>query len=285
MSIIYLTVYKKSNYKPEPSFLRYYEHFSEWLEKKDTDKPFFCMMHVSDLHTPEIFFSIDSMNLKEVEQELDIMNDYIDTLPHNLKGNIIYLLSMRFVDYCVERIIKDFSNTNYYKDTIIMLSADHGSSFRLWPLREQVVNNLHSENYNIPFIIYNCQNSYANTNFYSTKDMMKTVLEILNIPNDLPGKDVSVNTNSNYMITEYLGSGCPDIYRREIQLAYRDKSYSIYTKHFIDSEDISVFAIYDKSNNYFELNNIIKKINKSKLQIELMRIRTRFNEIKNEINN
>lgn len=277
---------KRGNYKPEPSFMKYYEHFKGWLDNRNSDKPFFCMMHVSDLHTPEIFFSIDSMNQNEIEEELDVMEKYIDCLPKNFKGNIIYLLSMRFIDLCVERIIADFSKSKYYKDTVILLSADHGSSFRLWPIRNQIVNNLHFENYKIPFVIYNYEyDKFKNENFYSTKDMMKTVLSIANIKNDLPGKNIINNEESDYMITEYLGGGCPDIYRREIQFAYRDSDYSIFAKQSIDAKSLDVFAVYDRRNDYFEEKNLIKKIDLKSIDNKIELITKRYYQIKKMIKN
>ena len=277
---------EKSNYKPEPSFMRYYEHFKWWLNERKSDKPFFCMMHVSDLHTPEIFFSIDSINLKEVEYELDILSSYLDTIPRDFKGNIIYLLSERFVDLCVERIIKDLFNDPVNKDTVIMLSADHGSSFRLWPLRESIVNNLHFENYKIPFVVYNFNDSsFINDNFYTTKDMMKTVLAVANIDNELPGKNVLDNTVSEYMITEYLGGGCPDIYRKDILFAYRDVNYAIFAKQPLNAKNINVFAVYDKKNDYFETHNVLKTVDQVELNKRIAIMANRLENIKYQVDN
>ena len=256
---------QKSNYKPEPTMLQYFSHFRNWLEKQKND-PFFCMIHVSDLHTPEIFFSIDSDSLEAVEGELRVMMDYLDALPVDFQGNVVYNLSMRYVDLCVEKMYRWMEEKGLLENTVFMLTADHGSSFRFSPVRSGIVNNDYVENYHIPFLVHWQDHipPKQDDRFFTTKDISKTIVA-------LAGADASVFTGTNvlreegacaYSITEYLGPGCPDLARRPIWMVIRDKRYTVAIRQNIYAPFTrkNILAVYDRQADPMEQQNLRSSI-------------------------
>ncbi len=254
---------KKSNFKAEPTILEYFSHFQNWLEGQKDD-PFFCMMHISDLHTPEIFFSIDSGCLEAVEAELQVMNDYLDSLPADFRGNVVYNLSMRYVDLCVEKMYRWMEEKGLLENTVFMLTADHGSSFRYHPIRQSIVNNDYVENYHIPFLVH-WQGQIPpkeDDRFYTTKDISKTIVALAEADDPVfTGTDV-LTGGGDYAITEYLGSGCPDLARRPLWLVIRDKRYTVAIRQKISEPftQENILSVYDRQADPMEQRNLLGSV-------------------------
>lgn len=275
----------KSNYKPEPTMLKYFEHFCDWEKGRDTTKPFYCMMHVSDLHTPEVFFSIDSDNVDEVRKEFSVINEFLDSLPCDFDGNVMYWLSMRYVDMCMEKVFEEFRERDMWNDTLFVITADHGSSFGFRPIRTSLVNNEHDENYHIPCLFFGqgVESKYDDR-FFTTKDICKTILEFCGITDEtFSGHSVfDMNYKSDYAITEYLGAGCPDIARRPIVFIIRNKKYAVCMKQKI-SEEFSVeniYRVYDRQNDPSENTNIKDTVKIDEIKCLIDQLERRFLQIK-----
>lgn len=277
---------KRSNYKPEPTIMEYFRCFREWEEKRSAEKPYFCMMHVSDLHTPEIFFSIDSQDKSLIKSELDEAERYLDGLPKNFAGNITYNLSMHYVDRCVKQIYEWFEKTGKFENTLFVVSADHGSSFRYAPLRDSLVNNRHEENYHIPCLFYGAGITPAeNGNYYTTKDIVKTMLVTAGADSaDFQGTDILSGNKQRYSITEYLGGGCPDIFRKSLLLTIRNDEYCVglcrkLTEPFAREQ---IVCVYDRKNDPFELRNIVGETEFTKIEDLVGVVNARFDRIKEQ---
>ena len=275
---------KRSNYKPEPSIMEYFRYFQDWERARNSDKPYFCMMHVSDLHTPEIFFSIDSQDKGLINAELDEATAYLQGLPKDFQGNVGYNLSLHYVDGCIKRIYEWLEKTGKFEDTLFVISADHGSSFRYAPLRDSLVNNRHEENYHIPCIFYGQGiQPTENANYYTTKDIVKTMLVASGAPSaDFQGADILSGTPQSYAITEYLGGGCPDIFRKPLLLTVRNEGYCVGISRKL-SEDFSreqIVCVYDRKNDPLERRNIVGETEFEKIELLVAVANARFDQIK-----
>lgn len=279
---------KKSNYKPEPTMLEYFAHFQNWYQRKDAQNPFFCMMHVSDLHTPEIFFSIDSNSVEEVEAELQVMSDYLDSLPDDFEGNVVYNLSMRYVDLCLEKMYERMEKMGILDNTVLHITADHGSSFRYSPIRETLVNNDYAENYNIPCILYKPGEIVpcVDTCFHTTKDMIKTLAVIADVDwEGFTGTNIIEPQKSNgYAIVEYMGSGCPDLSRKPLCMVIRNDDWTLGIRQNINGEfnTSNIVCVYNRRNDPKEQNNLLGKVD-----LEIVRslhevLRCRFERIREQ---
>ena len=143
-----------------------------------------------------------------IKEELDVAKNLLDSLDNDFKGNLTYALSLRYNDLHLEKFIKNMQKMGYDKDTTFIFTADHGSSFMYYPIREQIVNNLYSETYNVPFIVYGnkVEKGFSN-GFYTTKDMVATICNLasLNVSPNFTGENI-IEGEKDYAITEYLSN-------------------------------------------------------------------------------
>ncbi|MCM1367597.1 MAG: sulfatase-like hydrolase/transferase [Roseburia sp.] len=278
-----------SDYKPEPTALEYFKHFEAWRNKRSADKPFYCMMHVSDLHTPEIFFSIDSTDVELVREELRAAESYLDSLPDDFTGNAVYYLSMYYVDGCIKKIYERLAADGTLDRTLFIVTADHGSSFAFDPVRDSVVNNEHEENYHIPCVLVGDGASpRADGRYRTTKDIVKTVACYCGADSDgFTGADIltgGASESYGVAITEYLGGGCPDISRRDLVLIARNDDYVVGFSAPISAEfsEAGIFCVYDRARDPKERKNLVGKTELERVGALIAALEKRFNEVKKE---
>ena len=89
-----------------------------------------------------------------------------------------------------------------------------------------------------------------------------------------------------YIITEYMGPGCPDIYSRPIWFSARDPRFVVAYKVGIYEESqkgelAEVYALDKDPNAYYDIKD---KIEIAEIQYLLDAIEQRCNEIKSETN-
>lgn len=277
----------RSDYKPEPTMLEYFKRFEAWKSARKTDKPYYCMMHVSDLHTPEIFFSIDSADADLVREELKAAESYLDSLPESFSGNVVYYLSMHYVDRCIEKIYNTLKADGALENTLFIVTADHGSSFAFDPIRDSVVNNEHEENYHIPCVLCAADvQAREDACFRTTKDIVKTIVRYCGADDAaFTGADILAGEKcGDVSITEYLGGGCPDISRRDVVLIARNASYVVGYSAPISSEFSAarIFCVYDRTRDPKEEHDLAGKTGECEIRELAAALEKRFNEIKKE---
>lgn len=237
------------------------------LEKRNTDKPFYASLHVLEPHHNVSFFSFDSFDHNLVKGEFDYLEPLVNHCGKKFSGNLLYQLSIRYVDLCVKRLFEKLSDKKMLDNTTIVLVADHGTSYTFDPLRTHVVNTFHKENYNIPLLIWEKnmpdQERGKFTNFYSSEDVLPTLCKVvgLKIPEEYKGKVIfEEKTGRPYIITEYMGPGVPDMISRDVWISIRNRNYVIAYKNNI-SHDLNKDypdLIYDLKNDQWELENCNK---------------------------
>ena len=86
----------------------------------------------------------------------------------------------------------------------------------------------------------------------------------------------------DYVMTEYMGPGCPDLLSRPIWFSIRDKNYCIGYKVGIyqNFEDGEIAEVYDLSRDRQGFYNITSKIKRGDIEYLLAHLRTRFEEVK-----
>lgn len=254
---------KGSAYKAEPSMWAYFEDFLDWEEGSRDSRPFFCMMHVSDLHTPMTFLTYDSNDAGFVEADMLAARELVDSIDE-FDGDVLYDLSMRYVDRCMELMYGVLVERYGVDNIVFAVTSDHGSSFKFSPIRPEVVNNCHEENYHIPFVIKGPAEVIApcvDERYYTTKDISKTLAWLC-------GSDFKFSTGVSVFdesaersmaISEYLGGGCPDIKRKPIQFVARDDRWAVHVEQFLsgDFENGNLRAIYDRVEDPLETKNLV----------------------------
>lgn len=253
--------------------------------KENKDNNWLAYVHVDDAHFNENFFSYDTNDRQLLDYEFGMVENYLNNLPKNYKGSITNDLSLNYCDYVVKMIFDNLKENNILDNTDIIITADHGFSFRFCPIRDGYVNTYYKENYNVPFIIYGKNvKPRVIKNFVQTYDLPSTIASMagINEPNFI-GENLLKSNGRDYVLLEYMGGGCPDYNRRPINLGVRTKNYSVVIEVFIyqDFKTAKIVSVYDLMKDEFEQYNLCYKKNISnKIDIELKILETRFNEIK-----
>lgn len=264
-------------FKPSPSFNTHIEHFENWVSNREnSSKPFFAYIHVDDIHTPEMFFSYDSMDMNVLKEEFALLSNYLNKIPSNYKGALTYDYSLVYVDLCVKRLMEWLKKSGLESTTNLVITADHGFSFAYDPIRKNAVNNFYDENYRIPFIIIGSDIEKREIEDFATSmDIAPTLVDLadLNIPKEFKGISlINSPKGRDYVKMEYMGSGCPDITRKPVLYCIRNKKYKVVYSVSINEEFSkgTMLEFYDLEKDPLNCKNIYRKFHKYSEAKELL---------------
>ena len=231
------------------------------------DNPLLITAHVEEPHYFNIFYSFDCNNIEYLCEEFDIQKRFVPLLDKDFDGSLLYFMSLRYIDYCIEKLFSFLQSKSLLDKYQIVITADHGSSYNFLPLRDTIVNNFHKENYHIPLWLFDSDiEDFICDSFYTSKDILYTLYCHNNMLFDsLNGKnmfDDKTKSDNNYALVEYMGPGCPDMRVRELWMAIRNSEYLISLKcpltRKVTVED--VFEVYDLQNDKEEEHNLVGTI-------------------------
>lgn len=230
---------------------------------------FYCFIHIEDFHIPSMFFSYDCNDESIIKKELQQAVKYLEHIPPNYKGNIIADLSSLYVDQRIEEFYHGIDK-EILENSVFVVSADHGYPDNFNPPRKSRGNNFYLENYKIPFrLIGNNIYSSSENQIYSSLDIFPSILKWAGVRNEVcyiggEGRD--------YVWAEYLGGGCPDIFRRQIQYLFWDGKYKIGVSVGLEEEvkASNMKCIYDVVKDPYEKRNMILSMKKKKQVVFLL---------------
>lgn len=217
-----------------------------------TEKPKFIFIHVEDTHYFSTFFTYDSGDVDQISQELFDAENYIDGVSSLYRGNLMYDLSIRYVDKQVENLFKTIKKNGNMDKTLVCITADHGYSYNRFPLRDRLVNNFHEENYHIPVYIYagkEYKQDYCH--FMLGKDIVATIYDLCNfdLPGGVTGQSIlSAENKRDYVIIEYMGPGCPDMRNREAWICARNDKRMVAVKAELSLHSLGTQKIVEAYN-------------------------------------
>ena len=198
--------------------------------RKDGDKPFYASVHLEDLHGNINFFTHDLSDEELTRKEMQVLGDYVNALGHDFKGNLAYLLSLRYTDHCIEKFVDKLKAAGLWEHTILLVAADHGNTNIGYPIHHKgrETNCFFDENYHIPLylrapgLMGRVIEEYCNS-----KDILPTLLALAGIekPAGMTGTSLldKGRVFNDYVITEYMGPGCPDMFSRDIWFSIRNE--------------------------------------------------------------
>lgn len=294
-AVINRFLYRKIDYnikskKAAPSMDTTFNHFEKWLLNRKNDKPYFAYIHVDDCHSSEIFYTYDTNDFSKLDDEFSKIDEYMNNIPKNYKGSISYDVSLQYADICLERLYNFLDSNNMLDNVNIFICADHGSSYTFAPYRSNYVNNVHRENYNMPFIIWSKDLKHEiKKEFYNTKDIPATILDMnkIKIPKIYDGISTidANNKGRDYVLIENVPGGCPDYNLRDFWIGIRDKKYLVVMLGNINKEfsELEIYAVYDLVNDKEELHNLNKIIDKENIKKELDIIQKEFDNLKKDM--
>lgn len=260
----------------------------EILPNRTSDKPFYLTFHLEEPHYRLAFFSYNIKDDNLIDEEMQLLSSYVNKLGTHFKGNLVYYLSLRYVDYCIEEFCDSLKRQGLWDNTTLLLLSDHGSSFSHYPLHNTRVNNFDEECYHIPLLIRHPGMSPCEIKSYQySKDIFPTVFEILGLRplKDFKGRSMLSEINSrDFVLSEYMGPGCPDLLHKRIWFRIKDSRYIVAYKvgiyeNFSDGELACVYDLKNDPKGYY---NKCSTIDIKQIEYLLLHIKTRFEEIKSD---
>lgn len=278
---------RKHFYKSLPSARKMFRTVLDLIQNREKDVPFMIHLHPEDLHNRTSFFSYDIIDAELIRYELDNYATYVNSLNSSYQGEIIYDLGVLYIDDCLRELYGNLVKEGVLENTSIVITADHGYSYNCTPLRDTFINNIHTENYHIPFIIIDSSiNNKVVESYHSSKDILPTIYELCGIEKPLNLKGTSClheDSISQYAISEYMGPGCPDMRLRPIIFIIRDSDYLLsYNVHVNENfEDGQITYIYNLREDHTEEKNLVAySYDKIHIQMMLSHLKKRFDSLK-----
>lgn len=283
-------VWKKPRWQYGRSARMDYDTAYDILKERVNKQPFYMFFHVGEPHYMINFFTYDMQDKTVIDEEMKMIYDYVNQLGTDFRGDLPYLLSLRYSDYQIERFCSKLKGLGLWDKTSILVISDHGSSHSGYPLHNKSVNCFDDECYHIPMLIRHPGMKPVEINTYQySKDVFPTFADILGIPQSEHFKGRSMLKEKEarpYIITEYMGPGCPDISSRRIWFSGRDSHYIVAYKVGIyeDFEAGELAEVYDLDKDPQGYYNINDKVDRTKIQYLLDAIKQRYEEIKRDTN-
>lgn len=261
------------------------------IENRKQDKPFYMYLNTDDPHNDIAMFAYDTQDKDEVNDEIRVLKDFVNKVNTNFKGNLLYFLSLRYVDYEIEKFCNKLKNMELWNSTTLLVLSDHGSSYTFHPLHNARVNCFDDECYHIPVLMrHPGLKGVVIDTYQNSKDIFPTVCDLVGIekPKDFTGHSMLDRDRpiKDYVMTEYMGPGCPDMTSRRMWLSIRDKNYIVAYKVGIYElfEEGELAEVYDLKKDPDAIYNINYKINRQKIDYLLSPLKIRYEEIKRDSN-
>lgn len=261
----------------------------ELINSRDKSKPFYMYLNTDDPHNNISMFAYDTKDRNVINDEIKILNKYVDELGTDFKGSLLYFLSLRYVDYEIEKFCNKLKEIGIWDNTTLLVLSDHGSSYTFHPLHNARVNCFDDECYHIPVLLRHPGFKGINIDSYqNSKDIFPTVCDLigLNIPQEFSGHSMldPNRPKNDYVMTEYMGPGCPDMTARRMWLSIRDKDFVVAYKVGIYEpfENGELAEVYDLKHDPDAIYNINYKIDRKKITYLLDLLKGRYTEIKQD---
>lgn len=280
--------WKKKGWQNQHTAHTIYESGLKLLDERKSDKPFYFFFDVEEPHNNIAFFSYDTQDKAVIDDEMSVLQDYVKQLGTDFKGSLIYLLSLRYSDYKIQKFCEELKKRDLWDKTTILVVADHGSSYTFHPLHNRRVNNFDDECYHIPMLIHGpgVEGKEITTYQYS-KDILPTFMDVLGLEpcKEFKGRSMLREEEPRkYVIGEYMGPGCPDMIKRKIWFSARDESFLVAYKVgvFEDFEEGELAEVYDLTKDPEGFYNINDKIDRNKIDYLLQPLKQRQMEIRED---
>ncbi len=281
----------KPNWQYQPSARRQIEAGMDAISKRSNMEPFYAIFHIEEPHAPIAFFSYDLNDIDKINEEMEYLRPLVDNCGKDFRGSLGYQMAVRYDDYCLKIIFDKMKEMGVLDNTIVMVTADHGSSYLYSPVRKRTVNCFHKENYNVPMIIWDkeLENQIKLNGKYTSADIYTTLYDYLGLELNEPLHGISAlkeTKGRDYVITEYMGPGCPDMFSRDAWMSIRDDRWMIAYKINMtgDFDPKKPHQLFDLVNDPEEKTNLSRKIDLSKPELVRLSelIGKRFEEIKKD---
>lgn len=253
---------QKRGYYP-PSIKRQLDFVLELLKKEETGKPHFIYLQPEELHYHHNWFSYDIVNEENIDKEFLEIGKFVRKKAGRAGGYLTQTLALNYVDQCIKEFFKNLRKDNLLRNTVILITADHGSSFGHAPIRNALpYNNFFSENYHIPLFIYDQGKKQKIEKYLLNYDIVPLLLKTLNIDSKKYYEKEKLSVEGRKIVhSEYMGPGYQDLLGKEIWFSARNENYKInyIVRLFGAFKEGHLEGVYDIQNDPQERNNLVNR--------------------------
>ena len=257
-------------------FLSHYQVlFSELIQglckklSKIKNEDWHIHMHIMDLH--------DCRSINRLFHIIGRYKYFIKWLIARLKGNtkhrFIYASSLMYIDACIKELINHMKKENILNETLIVITADHGSAYAESPRKKKPYQGerTYYEYLDIPLIISHKFNKKIKNELCDSMGMTATFLDLLKVPLHSSFKGTSLyGEKKKYVISENAGGGNADIVRRDLYFTITNKKFKMIT--VLLENKIKIIKLFDIKKDPKELINLYKDETKDQYKTIVKRL-------------
>ena len=232
------------------------------------DKNWHIHMHIMDVHDCR---SINHLfhflhRIKYLPRWL------IAKITKKTKHHFIYCSALMYVDDCLKKLFLKMKQDNIFKDTLILVTGDHGNQFAESPRKkDEVGNRTYYEDIQVPMILSDKKDRIDKEGMCDSMSMSATFLDLLDVPLHKTYKGRSIFKNANkFVISENCGSGNADIFKRDIYFTLTTKQYKLMA--VLRKKILQVTKLFCLKDDPQELKNIVQNGRHEKLIHHLTKI-------------
>jgi hypothetical protein len=169
----------------------------------------------------------------------------------------VYDTAVMYVDRKLGRIIRALEATGQLRDTVILVTGDHGDSYPESPREKgNVASRTHYENIDVPMLLSGAGKAVADIGMIDSMGMSASLLDALGIKPHPSFKGRSVFEGGRAaVISESCGSGNADISRRDIFFTVTTETHRMMAT--LVGTELQPTQIYNRRVDPRELDNLI----------------------------
>jgi len=243
----------------------------EWIKNNNKEQSFFLFINLMEQHYIRYFYDPSDGILHIGPKYYYENKDTLYYRPGSLKNKNKRLLNwhkltIKNIDYHLGLFFDELKNLGFYKNTTIIITADHGNLFGEFNHYDHQ-DNIYAQNVFVPFIIkyaINLRNRYINPRrLFQQVDIFAEILDLFNIktPKYIYGKRFN-EKNGNIVITQLYR-----IYNNKMWMLNKDLC-GIYIK--IKGNYYQMIISSDGKHELYHINNF-KNTDKNNLHEKLKR--------------
>jgi arylsulfatase A-like enzyme len=217
-----------------PSGAYYIEQLGRWIADQKGAQPFFAWLHLVDIHDQN-FWSFDLPGDGQRQRaEYRAHREFLARIADRgsaYPGSPVYDLSVRYTDLQLGRLREILRQTGRARDTLVVITGDHGHNFPFWPRRAPFhqAEAFFDDLYHVPAgVVGPGVPARVHGGLSSSMDLGPTVLGLagLPIPTAFRGRDLSQADAPEVaqVFSEHMGPGLCDFARKSMRIAVRSAS-------------------------------------------------------------
>ncbi len=209
-------------------------------------------MHIMDLH-----------DCRSINRLFHLIGRYryfptwfFERIKGNTKHRFVYASSLMYIDNCLKKLIFHLKKENIYHETLMLITADHGSDYAESPRKKLPTGERTFYEYiDIPLIISKKIEKNIKTDICDTMGVTATFLDILKAPFDPSYKGKSILKKSkNFVVTENAGGGNADLIRKDLYFTITTTNYKLMS--CLSGKKLKINKLYNLIKDPYELTNL-----------------------------